>query len=407
MKKYILFLVLFFVFNSTIHPIKIFAQSEESSKQSPEDDTFYEFSGTAVTVENSEYTSISYTVDQSIINQITDIQNSLGALTPENIERAEQSTAILSAISDNFSVVSALPALPLLLSLLPLFLSPNLLILFLSAVLSKKKRYSGLVYDFKTKKPVAMAVIKAYQHLTTKFIGQRITDLDGRYSLPLSAGKYRIQVMHPNYETYLKDIEIVTKEESFAEDIGLSTLPYNYDQNLFTRIFRDFRVWAYKNSFTVSLIGLILSVITFIYNRGTFETILVIFYVTMIGLFLFAKYFLNRKNNWGTVVDSSTNLRLAGAIIRLYSEKNILQDTQIADAAGRFGFLLKPGRYFLSSYINGYTFPSVMQVKPKVNPENKMIETNVLQEGWIDLKILLDPALGAKIINENKFGQIS
>lgn len=381
---------------------RVVAQSEETSKNSSDDTLYYEFSDTSVTVNNQ-----TTNVDESVLNQINQLQSSIGELSPENLEKAEQTTAILSAISDNFSLVSALPALPLLLTLLPLLLSPNLLILFLSAVLSKKKRYSGIIYDFRTKKPVSMAIIKAYQHQTTKFVGQKISDLDGRYSLPLSGGRYRIQVMHPNYETFIKDIEIIGREESFAEDIGLSTLPYNYGQNFIARVFKDFRIWAYKNSLVVSIIGLLLSLVAYYFNKGTLESLLLIFYVVMIGTYLFAKYILSRKNNWGLIVDSSTNLRIAGAIVRLYSDKNILQDTQIADGSGRFGFLLKPGKYFISCYINGYSFPSVLQNRPKVNSELKMVETNVVSEGWADFKILMDPVLGQSNNYENKFAQVN
>jgi hypothetical protein len=66
-----------------------------------------------------------------------------------------------------------------------------------------------------------------------------------------------------------------------------------------------------------------------------------------------------RKKPWGIVYDALTKRPLPLARVNIFSvENNKLRDSQISDSRGRFGFLVKPGDYYLTAGKPNYVFPS-------------------------------------------------
>ncbi|MEI6039866.1 MAG: InlB B-repeat-containing protein [Candidatus Berkelbacteria bacterium] len=70
-----------------------------------------------------------------------------------------------------------------------------------------------------------------------------------------------------------------------------------------------------------------------------------------------------RRKPWGTVFNSQTGQAIPYALIKIFDkEYNRLLETAVSDGEGRFGFLVRTGKYYLTVQKNGYTFPSVMKV---------------------------------------------
>jgi len=75
----------------------------------------------------------------------------------------------------------------------------------------------------------------------------------------------------------------------------------------------------------------------------------------MIFLFGFAK----KKKKWGIVYDAESNQPVPIAVVRIFDQEfKKLLETQITDKNGRFGFLVKPGKYYINIIKTDYTFPS-------------------------------------------------
>ena len=66
-----------------------------------------------------------------------------------------------------------------------------------------------------------------------------------------------------------------------------------------------------------------------------------------------------RRRPWGTVYDSKNKQPLDPVMVELYSAETgkKVQDA-ITDLWGRFGFLDKPGKYYIVAKKSNYTFPS-------------------------------------------------
>jgi hypothetical protein len=67
-----------------------------------------------------------------------------------------------------------------------------------------------------------------------------------------------------------------------------------------------------------------------------------------------------RPKPWGTVFDSQTGRPICYALVRIFdAEYNRLLEQTVTDQEGRFGFLVRSGRYYVTAGKSGYNFPSV------------------------------------------------
>jgi len=91
---------------------------------------------------------------------------------------------------------------------------------------------------------------------------------------------------------------------------------------------------------------------------------------------------------WGTVLNANTYEPLNLAIVRLFDyDSNKLVETAVTDENGRFGFFVKPGRYYLTTDKEDFHFPS----KNRSGYHGEIIEVRSKEEGIIKVNILLDP----------------
>ncbi|MBI2588440.1 carboxypeptidase regulatory-like domain-containing protein [Candidatus Berkelbacteria bacterium] len=100
-----------------------------------------------------------------------------------------------------------------------------------------------------------------------------------------------------------------------------------------------------------------------------------------------------RSKPWGRVVDRASNQPISGAVVRIFeTQLNKLKETQTTDDLGRFGFLVKPGQYFVTVDKPGYTFQQELG-------KTRSALAGIYQGGIIDIKeagtlnmtVFLDP----------------
>lgn len=109
-----------------------------------------------------------------------------------------------------------------------------------------------------------------------------------------------------------------------------------------------------------------------------------------ISVWLFSLVGLVRiKKKWGIVYDSESDQPIPLAAVRIFDfEYKKLLATQLTDKDGRFGFLIKPGQYYLNIIKHDYQFPSKFAAS---NYHGEPFQ--VKEDGVISFNIPLDPDL--------------
>jgi hypothetical protein len=92
---------------------------------------------------------------------------------------------------------------------------------------------------------------------------------------------------------------------------------------------------------------------------------------------------------WGTVYDARTGKPIGLAVVRIYSKRyGDLLETQVTDRKGRFGFLVGPQIYRLTSEKPEYIFPSKID---KGLGKYRGEDFNVNRADLVKFDIPLDP----------------
>jgi hypothetical protein len=66
-----------------------------------------------------------------------------------------------------------------------------------------------------------------------------------------------------------------------------------------------------------------------------------------------------KRRRWGIVYDSESRQPIPNAFVRIFRHiDNKILETQRSDKEGRFGFLVSPGKYFITAEKKDYTYPS-------------------------------------------------
>lgn len=92
-----------------------------------------------------------------------------------------------------------------------------------------------------------------------------------------------------------------------------------------------------------------------------------------------------KRKPWGYVYDSQTKKPIQGALVRIFDKEGRLLATQSTDKEGRYGFLTKPGEYYLKVSKNNYIFPSCL---PGPGYRGEIVKQ---KEKMVNLNIPLDP----------------
>ena len=274
-----------------------------------------------------------------------------------------QQQSILQQIGEIFSGINAFVAdasddfLPITLASTVTGLAVTILatypraILYGFAWLRVKKRANpwGVIYDEAESAPVPFVSVRLYK--TTEqgeeFYKEDISSLAGKYGFSADPGKYRMEIIHGDYEKQSFEVNVTSQDQLITRDINLQK------KNTETRT--NFRKFFKENLGKLNTIlvygGLIFSVIALAYNFSIINAgILGVYTLNSVLVFAF-----RRKIESGTVYDKASGNKIKGAFVRVFDtvEKRQL-DVQMADEAGRYGFKLEPGEYLVSVNVDNY-----------------------------------------------------
>jgi hypothetical protein len=387
-------IIFFFVFVTELSH----AQVNVNSKTSEDDESYYELSDTEIIIEEidvnvddgegtiTNVTRTTYLGDSILNDAINDVENIV--LSSNNVPDVLKNFIKEEGIATAASIGVSLSFIPLALSVLPLLLSPQSLLAILGSIFGKKRKVIGIVFDEETKKTLPLAVVRVYRSNSTALVTQKVTDLEGRYGFVLSSGSYRLEASQSGYDKYTQEFIIDDPSERFAADIGLRRNGKIIASG--PKFLRWIRRITLKYSIYLSFIGLIMSITAFLIVQDRIQIALIIYYSTIILIYFWLKK--RKSQKWGEVIDSSSGIRIAGAIVRIFDKKNSLSDTQMTDEQGRFSFYVDPGDYYLYVNASGYSFPSTNEKGELEESEGeKMLRININKSKWLSITALVDP----------------
>lgn len=235
-------------------------------------------------------------------------------------------------------------------------------------LLRRRKRGSwGVVYDAYSKLPVDLAIVRLRNTLTGQVVKSAVTDAQGRFSLLVRSGAYRMEVAKEGIEfpsryvdtdkdgkyedVYRGEVVNVTKDGALlSPSIPVDPIVETHDDA--TVVKRERRKRTRQNFATI---GPGLAAMTFGITPNAFTGALLLFQV--ITYFLFRRLALVSApaKNWGIVYEKGTGRPVPSAVLRIFETKyNKLLESQVSDKDGRYYFRVGSNSYYLTATKVGY-----------------------------------------------------
>jgi hypothetical protein len=296
---------------------------------------------------------------EKIVQNTSDIFNSA---TSKTVQTVGFFAGIVAALS---LYINTLFASPLLLSEI-LLIPVRLWGLILKGLgLRKNAQPWGTVYDSVTKRPIDPAFVTARDE-ANNIVAESMTDIDGRYGFLLPDGKYHISVQKSNYEFPSKKMidrisdelyndiyhgeEVTIKAgEVIGKNIPMDQL--NYDWNEEIKKNENLNVFhkKYEKPFRVIgnyifRIGLLISIVSSIFNPTTYNIIIIIVYLIIYG----TSHLGLKSKRLGYIKYKGTNKPLPYAIFRVTTlDHQTVLRSGVCDAQGRYYCIVPKGQYYL------------------------------------------------------------
>jgi len=280
-------------------------------------------------------------------------------------------------------------------------------------LLARKRKSWGTVYDSITKEPIGLAIVRLYQQTAfgKKLIQTKVTGPDGRYFFLIPSAdrrglnadltrtdvdNYIIEVTHADYIFPSKRLAGQSKDQIYenlyfgqpilrqgvinfnipldlkegkVSLIGfnrriispirtlqeLISKPKDEKEKEYRRILKEVRVR--KISKSIALIAPMIALLNFVVSPGylTFVILLIHFSVYFFFKHLALKY---QPTPWGLSKEKISGQVLPKTLIRLFESQFGKQIAlHITDQQGRYGFLVGPGKYYLTAEKPKYILP--------------------------------------------------
>ncbi|MDD5490535.1 MAG: FG-GAP-like repeat-containing protein [Patescibacteria group bacterium] len=300
----------------------------------------------------------------SLVGTVEVIVNTVGELADDpQVEKAAQNyvaPTLVAVVAVNASTAISF-----------VYLIPYLQFIFTEPfrLLSRRKRKGwGTVYNSISKEPIDLAIVRLINVQNGTLVQTQITDKQGRYNLIIKeAGTYRIEVkkVEFKYPTSLlgekkedmafldlyhgENIKVEASGAVITANIPLDPVKEDKPNRKILALAVGRRV---QNG--ISLSGLGLSIVTFAIVPKLLMGILVALHFMLYFLFRRLAY-PSKPKGWGIVYDKGTKKPLGKAVVRIFDiQFNKLLAAQVTDSAGRYGFLVGPNVYYLTSEREDY-----------------------------------------------------
>lgn len=255
--------------------------------------------------------------------------------------------------------------------------------------LGKRKKW-GVVYNSLSKMPVDLSIVRLVRADNKLTVQSKVTDKYGRFAFIPRDGTYLLQVVKPGY-TFPTQTVTVSEDAGYSDvyhgepivtppvRMIINNVPLDPATVIDTpqavlwkavgKRFRDFL------GFSGIPLGAIVFAVTPSVVTGSLFVGQVAIYVIFRRLAHTAK-----PKSWGMVYDARIRRTVPGVVVRIFEKKfNKLLETQVTDATGKYGFLVRRNVYYITAEKKGYK----KYVSPDIDLSNK-------DEGLIDQHIALE-----------------
>ena len=264
--------------------------------------------------------------------------------------------AAASAIaSSGFSLFQLLSAIYLI------FIQP------FSLIFSKKrKRGWSVIYNFLTKQPVDLAVIRLFDAKTNRLLSTKISDREGRFIFIVNPGVYKITANKSEFQfpskflaSFKEDFqylnlyhgeEIEVKEKNTVIN---ANIPLDPDKKLKTNewLVKDYMQFSLKKAIPIA--ALAMSLLSYFVNPRWY--LLIPIFLNLFIYILIRSVGSRVKKDWGIVADQKNKKPLHLAVVRIFeSTFDKLVDQQVTNVKGQYGFLAGGGKFYLTYNKSGY-----------------------------------------------------
>lgn len=266
--------------------------------------------------------------------------------------------------------------------------------LFTAAMIKRRRKPWGIVYDSLTNKPIELVIVRVFNLKNDRLIATKVTDQNGRFNFLLANGRYYITVTKtgynfPPYISKLKMHELATRigpqsdiyyGQSFTIshddtnvnlniclDPKLSTLTLNTKLNIWLKNGFDWFLIALSYlSQPLMIFGAVFDAVNTVIIPSKLNLYLSGFYIVILVFFL-ASHRL-QKIRLGFVFDSETKKPIAGATVAIFDkEYSAIKQIEFTDKHGHFSMLAQKGNYYLTVQAANYEFPSKLLKFQKSN----------------------------------------
>ena len=253
--------------------------------------------------------------------------------------------------------------LPQIIALLKFFFSQPLLLLR-----RRKQKEWGVVYNAYTKLPVDLATIRVFSAESGNIVRSQVTDSKGRYFLMLDPGRYRVEIHKIGFEKgseflhgkeedssytnlYHMGEEVDVTEKDSALNVNIPLDPTIQDKPTAYIVKEHVKKTV---QFTMSLIGLGVSAVSFIISPKPIIAGLLILHILFYAIFHLLAH-RKKPGSVGIIRDTSNNETLKNVVVRIFdSAYNKLIDTAVTDRHGQYAALVGPSTYYVTYDKSGY-----------------------------------------------------
>ncbi|PIS05119.1 MAG: hypothetical protein COT81_02740, partial [Candidatus Buchananbacteria bacterium CG10_big_fil_rev_8_21_14_0_10_42_9] len=238
----------------------------------------------------------------------------------------------------------------------------------LAALWRRRRKKWGVVYNSITKQPIDLAIVRLYLAEGEKLFRSRVTDKAGRYSFLVPPGKYYIQVTKPKFVFPTEVLSDRSEDQRFLDLYHGEVIEVKEKDTLITvnipidqvtdavpdkKVVRDHYLRLLQKMIAFSAIPIALVTVVVSPSKVTLSALAI--HIVLFILFYRLGY-QKRPKSWGIIYDLSSRRALPRSVVRIYDkEYNKLLETQMADAKGRYSFLVGDNVYYLTSDKPGYS----------------------------------------------------
>ena len=344
--------------------------------------------------------------DQSELN-FNEILNNLSALLTEKfldnpiVEQANETFAapavVAVAIINTFATFSFFN----LFSYLQYLYTQPFAVLF-----RRKRKKWGVVYNSLTKQAVDLAIVRLYQKGNGQLVQSRVTDKQGRYTFITPPGEYYLMVTKPKFDfptALLKDkredgkyLDLYHGETVMVTDKRIAVtanIPLDPKEDVRPATKIIFQYYLRKLQYAVSFSAVPVAAVSMVISPSAFTFTLFGFHCLLYILFRRLGYQRPPKS-WGIVYDKGNSKPLAHAITRIFDKQyNKLLETRVADAKGRYAFLVDNNVYYLTADKGGYKTAKSFDIDLISKDKEAMVGMNIgLEKGVLAVTELITPS---------------